>query len=74
MDKSKIKSTFDKDYGVIISVEDEDTADLLDDFLTEKFFVFYNTRDKNGLKEFIFGFASSVERVQLIIDSFLKDV
>jgi hypothetical protein len=74
MDKSKIKSTFDKDYGVIISVDDEDTADLLDDFLTEKFFVFYNTRDKNGLKQFIFGFASSVERVQLIIDSFLKDV
>ena len=74
MDKSKIKSTFDKDYGVIISVDDEDTADLLDDFLTEKFFVFYNTRDKNGLKEFIFGFASSVDRVQLIIDSFLKDV
>ena len=71
--KNKFSFLKDGKIGVSIVVEDDELADLFDDFLTEEIYVLYNVRDKDGKQEFLFGNAASETKLSEIIDAFLEE-
>lgn len=64
------KLKLDSKYGVILRIDCDNLADELDDFLAENYYIFYEQRHNNEAVEFIFGFASSVERVNMLLEAF----
>lgn len=61
----------DSEVGLSVIVEDDDLADLFDDFLTEDVFVLYNIRDNSGKQEFLFGKVASDTKLMKLIDMFI---
>lgn len=70
--KSKFSVLSSDSYGPSVLVDDEELADLFDDFLSEKIFVLFNIRDKDSKKEFLFGKAASEENLWKLVDLFLN--
>jgi hypothetical protein len=56
--------------GVVLELRDRELADHFEDYLTEKRFVFFKLRDAEGKLGFLFGEASSPERVRLLFSEF----
>lgn len=71
--KNKFSFLKDGKIGISIVVEDDELADLFDDFLTEEIYVLYNVRDNDGKQEFLFGNAASETKLSEIIDIFLAE-
>lgn len=58
------------EYGAFIKFQDIENADLFEDFLTERCFVFFNTKFDSAEAIFYFGQASSVEKVADLLNKF----
>jgi hypothetical protein len=58
------------DYGPIVRVLGRELADAFDDFITENFYAFYDTKFKDETVEFYFGQFGSVARIKEIVDRF----
>ena len=57
-------------YGAQILTESEDLADEIDDYLSEKYYIFYDRSFSDGEYAFHFGQASDVEKVKSIMSNF----
>jgi hypothetical protein len=60
------------DYGAIWTTADADLGDRFEDFLTERCFVLFQTRFENDEVSFLFGQASSANRVRELYERFLS--
>ena len=60
----------DDKYGVVLTIQDSNVADELDDFLTENHYVFYDLRPHTASTEFYFGQASSIDKVEEMVAAY----
>ncbi|MEE4244797.1 MAG: hypothetical protein V2I33_05270 [Kangiellaceae bacterium] len=58
-----------KEYGVIVYTDDI-TGDEFDDYLSESIYAFFNIGYEGGRTIFYFGLASSLEKVEKIVEEF----
>ena len=56
-----------KKYGVVLTIQDPNLADEVDDYLTENYYVFYDLRPSEEGMEFFFGQVSSIKKVEELI-------
>jgi hypothetical protein len=68
----KVEITEYPEHGVVLKCCDIETADQLEDFLTESRFVLFNTgRDEDGML-FYFGQAGSISKVEELYKDFCE--
>jgi hypothetical protein len=58
------------EYGPVVRVFDRELADAFDDFVTENFYGFYDTKFAERVVEFYFGQFGSVERLKDVVQRF----
>lgn len=58
------------DYGPVVRILDRELADSFDDYVTENFYAFYDTKFADDAVEFYFGQFASVARLKEIVDRF----
>lgn len=59
-------------YGVFLTIFDSELADEIEDFLNEKFFVFFNIKFNDSQVEFYFGQAACVDKVSKLLKEFAR--
>lgn len=71
MDK-RFEITESIEHGVILSIHDIELADEFDDFVNEECYVFSDIKFESNNVHFYFGQASSIEKVGLLVKSFVQ--